>query len=130
MTMNVALASSELVRSFLPNNDVGSDGGNSKRVDCFAILHLSPSSSTQISTLLHLMPPAEENTLLENDPSLSDKQSIKIHPILLKVLLHSQNMIITKYGDVLETNNVVDTRHCVQIRSYEVTESDNLDMGE
>ena len=75
------------------------------------------------------MPPAEENTLLENDPSLSGKQSIKIHPILLKVLLHSQNMIITKYGDALETNHV-DTRHCVQIRSYGVTESDNLDMGE
>ncbi|KAK1745240.1 AAA ATPase [Skeletonema marinoi] len=126
--MNVAHASSDLVRLFLPN-DVGSNGGDSQDVDCFAILHLSPSSSTQISTLLHLMPPAEENTLLENDPSLSGKQSIKIHPILLKVLLHSQNMIITKYGDALETNHV-DTRHCVQIRSYGVTESDNLDMGE
>ncbi len=130
--MNVAHASSsDLVRSFSSHDDFGSDDGDSKpMMACYTILHLGP-PSTNICTLLHLrMPPAEEDSsLIENPTSLADKQSIMIHPILLRVLLQSHQMVMKEHGDAPETI-ADDTMHSVQVRSYEGTESDDLDVGE
>ena len=128
--MSVAHAASNFIRSLEDDEFIGSDVDDiSKPMTCYAILHLGPSNPIQICTLLQLTSPAKENSLLEKSTSPLDKQSIMIHPILLRVLLQSHNMIIQEHGDVLGTN-ADDTRHSVQVRSYEGTESDDLDIGE
>lgn len=118
MTMNIAYVSSD----FLSNNDVGGDCVDG--VSSYAVLHLSnhPSSSTKISTLLRIMPRAEENSIVQN--TASPGKSILIHPILLKVLLHSQNLILPP-----ETNHE-ESKHCVQVKSYQKTEFDDFDIGQ
>jgi len=132
--MNVAHASSssDFVRSFLSRDDFGSDddGDSKPMMDCYAILHLG-TSSTNISAVLHLIiPPADDSSLIENSIHLSDKQSIMIHPMLLRVLLKSQQMMTKEHGDAPETL-AYDSRHSVHVTSYyEGTDSDDLDVGE
>ena len=114
--MNVAHASSDLDRLFLSHND--------GRGEAYILRLLG----ANIRTLLHLMPSAKENNPIEHPTYLPEKDSIMIHPILLKVLLHSQNMTRTEQGEI-ETNND-GTIHCVKVKSWEVSEGDEIDVCE
>eukprot|EP00571_Detonula_confervacea_P005029 CAMPEP_0172324722 /NCGR_PEP_ID=MMETSP1058-20130122/52103_1 /TAXON_ID=83371 /ORGANISM="Detonula confervacea, Strain CCMP 353" /LENGTH=116 /DNA_ID=CAMNT_0013041077 /DNA_START=12 /DNA_END=359 /DNA_ORIENTATION=+ len=78
----------------------------------YAFLHLGSPSDAKVGTPIRLIPINAQNEIATNNVT----ETIKIHPLLLKVLLRSSNLAkrkCTKISNETDTNQLVSSRHPV-----------------